>query len=83
MKLHPRPTRSVLKRRSPSGRGAHVREALAHVLRAHGADSTHHVVPVTQRGRDANSEISDPRIIEHLRTVVADLAHRASTSRAA
>lgn len=66
---------------APLGRGAHVREALTHVLRAHGADLTHHEVPVTQRGRDANGEISDPRIVVRLRTVVAELAQRANASR--
>ncbi|SRR6266511_2958175 len=68
---------------APPGRGAHVREALDHVLRAHNADVTHHTVPVAQRDRDANGEISDARIVEPLRTVVAELAHRASASRAA
>ena len=68
---------------APAGRGEHVREALAHVLRAHNADVTHHHVPIAQRDRDANGEITDPRIVEELRTVVAELAQRASASRAA
>lgn len=65
---------------SPHGRGAYVREALAHVLRAHSADVTHHAVPITQRDRDANGEIGDARTVEQLRSVVAELAHRASVA---
>jgi hypothetical protein len=53
------------------------------VLRAHGADVTHHAVPITQRDRDANGEIGDARIVEQLRTVVAELVRRASARRAA
>jgi chromate reductase, NAD(P)H dehydrogenase (quinone) len=68
---------------APPGRGARVREALAHVLRAHNADVTHYAVPITQRDRDANREVSDPQIVERLRTVVAELAERASTRHAA
>jgi len=68
---------------APPGRGAHVREALDHVLRAHNADVTHHTAPIAQRDRDANGEISDPQIVQLLRTVVGKLAHRASASRAA
>ncbi len=64
------------------GRGTHVREALALVLRAHNADVTHHAVPVARRNRDANGEISDPRIVHQLRAVVAELAQRAGACRA-
>jgi chromate reductase, NAD(P)H dehydrogenase (quinone) len=68
---------------APPGRGAHVREALDHVLRAHNAEVTHHHVPIAPRDRDADGEISDTHIIEALRTVVAELAQRASAGRAA
>ena len=63
-----------------AGRGEHVREALSHVLRAHNAHVTHHHVPITQRAREANGEIIDTRIVEQLRTVVAQLMQRASVS---
>jgi NAD(P)H-dependent FMN reductase len=65
------------------GRGAHVREALAHALTAHNADVTHHQVPIAPRDLDPNGEIGDPRILEELRAVVSELARRARTSRAA
>jgi chromate reductase, NAD(P)H dehydrogenase (quinone) len=68
---------------APPGRGGHLREALSHVLRAHNADVTHHAVLVAPRDRDANGEIGDALIVEQLRSVVAELAHRANTSRAA
>lgn len=68
---------------APPGRGAHVRVALDHVFRAHKAVVTHHTIPITQRDRDANGEISDARMVERLRTVVAELARRARASRAA
>lgn len=68
---------------APAGRGEHVREALAHVLRAHNANVTHHRVPIAQRDRDANGEISDTGIVEQLRAVVAELGQRASASHAA
>jgi chromate reductase len=68
---------------APAGRGEHVRQALAHVLRAHNAHVTHHHVPIAQRDREADGEIIDTRIVEQLRTVVAQLAQRASASHAA
>lgn len=68
---------------APAGRGEHVRDALAQALRAHNAHVTHHHVPIAQRDRDANGEISDTRIVEQLRAVVAQLAQRASASHAA
>jgi len=63
-----------------AGRGEHVREALAHVLRAHNACVTHHHVPIAQRDRGADGEIIDTRIVEQLRTVVVQLGQRASAS---
>src|SRR6266705_3145331 len=39
---------------APPGRGAHVRDALDLVLRAHGADVTHQWMPIAQRDRDPN-----------------------------
>ena len=68
---------------APAERGEHAREALAHVLRAHNADVTHHHVSIAHRDREANGEITDPRIVEELRVVVAELVRRASVSRAA
>ena len=68
---------------APAGRGTHVREGLAHVLRAHNADVTYHHVPIAQRDREANGEITDPRIVKELRAVVAKLARRTSAKRAA
>jgi chromate reductase, NAD(P)H dehydrogenase (quinone) len=67
---------------APPGRGGHVREALAHVLRAHNAEVTHHLVPVSQRDRDASGEIGDPMIVSALRSAVAELARRASAGHA-
>lgn len=66
-----------------ASRGAHVREALAHALRAHNAEVTHHLVPIASRDRDADGNVSDPRIVGELRKVVAALAQRAGASRAA
>ena len=63
---------------APPGRGARVREALSHVLRAHNADVTHHALPVARRDRDAGGEIGGARILDQLRAVVAELAQRAS-----
>lgn len=63
---------------APPGRGARVRESLTHVLRAHHAVVTHHFVPIAPRDLDPNGELSDPRIVRDLRTVVAELADRAS-----
>jgi chromate reductase len=68
---------------APAGRGVRVREALAHVLRAHNADVTHHCVPIAPHDLDAKGEISEPRIVGHLRAVLAELARRASAGRAA
>ncbi len=65
---------------APPGRGAHVREALAHVLRAHNADVTHHVVPIARRDRDARGEITAPWIVGELHRVVTTLIRRASSS---
>ena len=65
---------------APGERGEHAREALGHVLRAHNADVTHHQVPILHRDREVNGEITDPRIAEELRAVVAELARRASAS---
>jgi len=65
------------------GRGAHVREALAHVLRAHNAEVTHHLVPIATRDRDADGEIDETRIVGELWAVVAELAKRATAPRAA
>jgi NAD(P)H-dependent FMN reductase len=59
------------------GRGAHLRETLDLVLKAHGADVTHHhSVPVGGSDRNAAGEVDDPRIILELRAVVAELVTR-------
>ena len=68
---------------APPGRGAHAREALDLVFKAHGADVARHSMPVTRSDRDAAGEVSDPRIIDELRAVVAELAKRASAAHAA
>jgi chromate reductase, NAD(P)H dehydrogenase (quinone) len=62
---------------APPGHGSHVREALAHVLRAHNAEVVHHFVAIGPRDRDANGEISEPRTLAELGAVVAALARRA------
>ena len=41
---------------APPGRGIHVREALAHALRAHNAEVSHHLVPIGSRERDADGK---------------------------
>jgi len=65
---------------APHGRGTHVREALAHALRAHNADVTDHLVPIGSRERDADGEISETRIVTELQGVVAELARRVSAT---
>lgn len=65
---------------APPGRGAHVREALDLVLRAHGADVARRSVPVTRSDRDAAGEVDDARVIGELRAVVAELAKRSSVA---
>ncbi len=63
---------------APPGRGAHVREALGLVMTALDADVAYFSVPVVPGDRDANGEVSDPRIIHELRAVVGELAQRAA-----
>jgi NAD(P)H-dependent FMN reductase len=62
---------------APSGRGAHVRAALAHVLEAVGADVVNHAVPLTEDDRDDDGEIAERRLVDELRAVVEELAVRA------
>ena len=62
---------------SPPGRGAHVREMLDLALKAHGAVVVHRSVPVSCRDLDERGEISNPRIVAELRSVVVELATRA------
>jgi NAD(P)H-dependent FMN reductase len=62
---------------APSGRGAHVRAALAHVLEAVGADVVNHAVPLTEDDRDDDGEIAERRLVHELRAVVEELAVRA------
>jgi len=40
-------------------------------------------MPVTRSDRDAAGEVSEPRIIDELRAVVAELTSRASAAQAA
>lgn len=68
---------------APPGRGAHVREALDHVLTAIAADVIRSSVLVTEADRGADGEIRTPRVIDELGKVVAALAHRAGLDRAA
>jgi chromate reductase len=65
---------------APPSRGAHAREALDLVLRAHGADVARRSVPVTRSDRNAAGEVDDPRVIGELRAVVAELAKRSSVA---
>lgn len=65
---------------APPGRGAHVRESLEHVLKAHNAAVTRHSVPIAPRDLDASGELSDGRIVRALQAVVAELAVRASVA---
>ena len=59
---------------APAGRGTHVREALKLVLSALDADVTLRFVPVAPSDRDRNGEISNPKIVDELEAVVAELA---------
>jgi NAD(P)H-dependent FMN reductase len=65
---------------APAGRGANVREALDLVLRAHGADVARYSLPVARTDRNAAGEVDNPRIINELRAVVAELAKRSSAA---
>ena len=65
---------------APPGRGAHARQALDLVLRAHGADVARYSIPVARSERNAAGEVDDPRIIGELRAVVAELAKRSSAA---
>ena len=68
---------------APPGRGGRVREALAHVLTAIGADAVFRSVPVTDADRDAGGEVCNPKVVAELRTIVSELAMRASAATAA
>jgi NAD(P)H-dependent FMN reductase len=61
---------------APPGRGAHARQTLDLVLRAHGADVTHYSMPVVRSDRNEAGEVDSPMIIDELRAVVAELAKR-------
>jgi NAD(P)H-dependent FMN reductase len=67
---------------APHGRGGHVRDALALVLRALDADVAHYAVPVA-RSDLVHGEVADPGIVDELAAIVAELAMRASAARAA
>jgi chromate reductase len=65
---------------APPGRGAHARDALDLVLRAHGADVGRYSMPVARSDRNAAGEVNGPRVIGELRAVVAELAKRSSAA---
>jgi NAD(P)H-dependent FMN reductase len=62
---------------APRGRGAHVREALDHVLNALDAEVAHYSVPVSRFDRSATGEICVDRILDPLRAVVGEFVHLA------
>ena len=62
---------------APPGRGEHVRDALALVLKALDADVVHRSVPVAAVVRDERGEIVDPGVVPELGAVVAELTERA------
>ena len=68
---------------APAGRGARVREALAHVLTAIGADAVFRSVPVWDADRDAGGEVCNPKVVAELRAIVTELACRSSVANAA
>ena len=68
---------------APPGRGGRVREALAQVLTAIGADAVFRSVPVADADRDARGEIRNPMVVAELRTIVSELAMRSSPATAA
>jgi NAD(P)H-dependent FMN reductase len=57
------------------GRGAHVREALTHVLRAHHAVVAHYRLPLAPRDRNTNGDITDERIVEELSVILKATRH--------
>ena len=73
---------TVLSVASPS-RGARVREALARVLTAIGADAVFRSVPVADGDRDARGEIRNSMVVAELGTIVSELAMRSSAATAA
>jgi chromate reductase, NAD(P)H dehydrogenase (quinone) len=65
---------------APPGRGAHARQTLDLVLRAHGADVTHYSMPVARSDRNEAGEVDSPTIIHGLRAIVAEMAKRSSAA---
>ena len=63
---------------APSGRGEHLRVALDLVLTAIDADVVHQSLPVAPGDRDEHGEITNPRLVDQLGRIVAELADRAS-----
>lgn len=68
---------------APPSRGTRVREALAHVLTAIGADAIFRSVPVADADRDARGEIRNPTVVAELRTIASELAARSNAATAA
>lgn len=68
---------------APPGRGAHMREALAHVLTAIDADAVFRSVPIALTDIDPDGEIATPKVIADLRAIVLELASRTSAAIAA
>jgi NAD(P)H-dependent FMN reductase len=68
---------------APAGRGTRVVEALASVFAALDADAARYAVPVQPADRGADGEIGDPRIVEALHALVAELSARARSTQTA
>ncbi len=63
-----------------AGRVAYVIQALELVLRALDADVARYSVPIAAGDRDPSGEIADPRLVEALHAVVAELVVRVGQS---
>lgn len=61
---------------STPGRGENVRAALGLVLTGVGADPVYRALPGAAAARDPDGEFTDPKLIDELRTIVAELVGR-------
>jgi len=68
---------------APPSRGTRVREALAHVLTAIGANAIFCSVPVADADRDACGEVRNATVVAELRTIASELAARSNAATAA
>ena len=57
-------------------RGAHAREALDLVFRAHNADVARYSIPIEPNARSRSGEVVDPKVVGELRAVVDELVRR-------